>query len=163
MPHGRGLPSGERPSASAEPGVAAARTGASCAAARSTRAGWPGRVREGRGALLCPRAARNRDAVGGGQRSAAPGRPHALPKATLKCALAYSSLRVGAGPTCRSSRPGRALPQSREGGKLTGLFPATPPSRPPPRPAALRRRSTGCAGGGPRIGVEDDVGRICRT
>ena len=59
--------------------------------ARSTRAGWPGRVREGGTALLLPRIAGNGDAVGGGERSGAqsvtPRRPHANSQSLRKCAL----------------------------------------------------------------------------
>ncbi len=80
MPHGRGLPSGERPSSTAEPGACGRQDGPELRRCAIHPRGWPGRVREGGTRLLLHRLAVDGDAAGGGRRE----RPQKAAPQTLR-------------------------------------------------------------------------------
>ncbi len=109
--HGRGLPNGERPSFAAEPRAAAAKDGRELHRRAIHPRGWPGRVREGGTPLLLHRLAVDGDAAGGGQRSAAPRRPHGKPAGFAKVRPSPFRRRVGPRPLCPRRGPAGRPPR----------------------------------------------------
>ena len=107
-------------------------------AARSTRAGWLGRVREGGTALLLRRAPAGRmgEAVGGGCNPR--GDRAANSQSLRKCALLCSSVRVGSHLACCSLESGKV--------SLWGEGVATdhPSNSEPPKQSCQEARLMGC-------------------